>query len=111
MCVATKRRQLGIETFSKSPRKWTKQELALVGKKTDSKLAQELGLGIGVLRKKRIELGITPKFGEKTSPSKWTPEILGRLGKESLQAIASEIGSSREAVIPFSGLFYAPLMD
>lgn len=103
MCVIMKRNQMGIQSFSKSfgirkSHTWTKRQIALLGKKTDSVLAHELGLGIGVLRKKRIELGITPKFGEKTSPGKWTPEILARLGKEPLQAIASEIGVSREAV-------------
>ena len=103
MCVMMKRKQMGIQSFSKSSgirksRTWTKLEISLLGKKTDSVLAHEMGLGIGVLRKKRIELGIAPKFGEKTSPSKWTPEILVRLGKEPNQAIASEIGVSREAV-------------
>jgi hypothetical protein len=103
MCVTTKRSQLGIEAFAKSsglktPHAWTMRELGLLGKKTDSVLAHELGLGVGVLRKKRIQLGIAPKFGEKRSPAKWTPEILERLGKEPLQAIASEIGVSREAV-------------
>jgi hypothetical protein len=75
MCVTTKRWQLGIDAFAKSfgmktPHAWTKRELGLLGKKTDSALALELGLGIGVLRRKRIELGIPPKFGEKRSPSK-----------------------------------------
>lgn len=103
MCVMTKRRQLGINSFSKTygtkkTHIWTKREIAMLGKKTDTMVAHELGIGIGLVRKKRIELGITAYMGSGRSAEKWTPAILARLGKEPLQKLADEIGVSREAV-------------
>lgn len=103
MCVTTKRRQMGIASFAKpfgakKPHAWTEREIALLGTKTDIEVARELGLGVGLVWKKRNQLGITTDLSSRQRPVKWTPEILARLGKEPLQKIAEEIGVTREAV-------------
>jgi len=102
MCVTMKRRLLGIEPLTKGsktkrPHVWEKQEIALLGKKPDSEIAPELGVSIGSVRKKRIQMGIATHCGAR-NPDIWTPEILARLGKVPLQKIADEIGVTREAV-------------
>lgn len=103
MCVTAKRRHLGIESFTKASGakieyRWEQKEVARLGTIPDKTLAQELGLGVGIVRKKRLQVGIAANHGAKRSPDKWTPEILARLGKEPLQQIATEIGVTREAV-------------
>lgn len=103
MCVTSKRRQLGIESFAKAsglkiPHAWTEREIALLGTKPDVEVARELDLGVGVVWKKRNNLGIPTDPSSKRSSDKWTPGILARLGKEPLQKIAEEIGVTREAV-------------
>lgn len=101
MCVTAKRRQLGIESFAKASgmktsRVWTEREIALLGTKPDVEVARELGLGIGVVWKKRNQLGIPTDPSSTRSPVKWTPEILARLGREPLQKIAEDIGVTHQ---------------
>lgn len=103
MCVTAKRRQMGIESFAKASglktsRVWTEREIALLGTKPDAEVARELGLGVGVVWKKRNQLGMPTDSSSMRSPVKWTPEVLTRLGKEPLQKIAEDIGVTREAV-------------
>lgn len=103
ICVTTKRTEMGIQSFMKSTKParehvWKKRELALLGKKTDREVSSDVGLSLGLVRKKRIQLGIAAHFGSERNPDKWTASILARLSKESHQKIAAEMGISWQAV-------------
>ena len=50
--------------------------MAKLGKMSDRRVAESLGLPTKMVTKKRLELGITS-----ASAAKWTPEILADIGK------------------------------
>jgi DNA-binding CsgD family transcriptional regulator len=103
MCVIDKRRQLGINAYYTSkglrmPHQWKDDEIKLLGTDTDPKIAEKLGIGVGIVWKKRQELKIPAHLGKRNISHLWTPEILARLGKESYRSIAKDLNISHESV-------------
>jgi len=72
---------------------WTPKLLARLGKESDTRVAQSMGVDIWVVCAKRNSLGI-PKY----KIVQWVPELIGRLGKEPDSVIARSMGASVTAV-------------
>jgi hypothetical protein len=103
MCVVLKRRSLGIQAYTKTleggrNHVWKDEEIGMLGKKPDAKVAQEIGLSIGAVRNQRVRLGIPSYFESKSGRIVWTPELVERLGKKSAAELAEELGVSTQAI-------------
>jgi hypothetical protein len=96
--VAYKRHQLGIPPANPPPHekatghRWRPEELALLGKISDSELARFVGLTPSSISRKRQRLGIAPL--QPTQPIEWTPPMLERLGQVPDAQLAREVGIS-----------------
>lgn len=105
--IREKRLSLGIKAYrpESSPIKgkprpnfnWTEQAVAMLGKKPDKQVAQDLGLAATTVALKRRTLGIEGHTARK--PAIKMPANLKReLGKSSDAAIASKLGISTSVV-------------
>lgn len=102
-CVRRKRQDLGITAYGESfvrssPHafRWTKQQIALLGKESDRKVAKRLGLVVPTVWRKRVQLGIralTPK-----QHIDWTKARSALLGKLSDQGLAKRWGAKAETI-------------
>ncbi|MBA1280445.1 hypothetical protein [Stutzerimonas stutzeri] len=79
---------------------WTEERLALLGKQTDTSLADQLGVSWSVVRVKRKALGI-PRFDPLKALLTDRPELIDKLGVLPDIQIASLAGVSRSVVRRF----------
>ena len=102
-CVRRKRQLLGITAYGESfvrssPHafRWTKQQIALLGKESDRKMARRLGISAPAVWRKRVQLGIralTPK-----QHIEWTKARSALLGKLSDKVLAKRWGVKAETI-------------
>ncbi|MBI4526698.1 MAG: hypothetical protein HY695_23110 [Deltaproteobacteria bacterium] len=102
-CVRRKRQLLGItacgESFiRKSPHafRWTKQQIALLGKEPDTRVASRLGITAASVWRKRVQQGIRT-FAPKQC-IEWTKARITLLGKLSDTSLAKRLGVKPETV-------------
>jgi hypothetical protein len=101
--VRQKRQRLGIPGFGALSEQhhsnafnWSKSRLALLGSKSDRKIAERLGTHWAVVARKRRILGI-PSF-YRQGRIKWTKEMVAKLGKVTDWKIAKQYKMKRETV-------------
>jgi len=102
-CVRRKRQDLDITAYGESfvrrspyAFRWTKQQIALLGKESDRKVAKRLGLAVPTVWRKRVQLGIralTPK-----QHIEWTKTRSAVLGKLSDKGLAKRWGAKAETI-------------
>ncbi len=103
-CVRRKRTLLGIPPFFPTqahvrPRtaKWTRKNLALLGKVTDKELARRMKVSYTTVNGKRRQLGIPP-YRPPARRIEWTEEMLALLGKVCDSTVAKRYGISSFSV-------------
>jgi hypothetical protein len=88
--VMRKRNQLGIPSYAEShQRRWTSEEIALLGTMDDLLAAKRLGVSVREIQNLRRQRDIAGFQAER-----WTPEILALLGKVMDSEIATKLGVS-----------------
>ena len=101
--VRRKRRALGIPAYLPPPHDrfsgfaWTAEDLALLGKLPDQKVADLLGISATVVNRKRLELKI-PATSPAAPAIRWTDEMLACLGHIADVEVAKRFGISIAAV-------------
>ncbi len=103
--VHQKRMVMGIDApkerrRGRKPRRWTKRELAMLGKIPDPILARKLGIARNGIHEKRMQLGIPSVFGQQVK-LRWTARRVAKLGKIPDSELAREIGVSTVTVSAF----------
>jgi len=103
-CVRRKRTLLGIPPFFPTqahvrPRtaKWTRKNLALLGKVIDKELARRMKVNYTTINRKRQQLGIPP-CRPPAHRIEWTEEMLALLGKVCDSTVAGRYGISSFSV-------------
>jgi len=102
-CVRRKRQLLGITAYGESfvrgsPHafRWTKEQMALLGRESDIQVARRLGISAAAVWRKRVQLGIralTPK-----QHIEWTKARSALLGKLSDKGLAKRWGGKAETI-------------
>jgi hypothetical protein len=100
--VSIKRRSLGIPPFQfdQRPRRsllWTPARIALLGTRTDAKIAKDLGIDASVVRTRRRTLGI-PAFVPPRRRIVWTKRRRDLLGRLPDDVVARRLGISASSV-------------
>ena len=75
-----------------SRRKWTEEELALIGTDSDKAVAKALGLPVNVVKHKRESLGIS------LLAQRWNEEQIALLGTAPDSQLARTLGKSTSAI-------------
>jgi DNA-binding CsgD family transcriptional regulator len=100
--VSRKRRLLGIPSYHPPPHdaltvEWTAEGEALLGKMSDQRAAEALGVSRVAVAAHRRELGIAA-FGRQPVKIRWTRKQLGALGGRSDRELAERLGVSKASV-------------
>lgn len=84
-------------TSPKHPHQWTDEEIALLGRISDGKLARQIGVPTGIVYMKRSMMGIAPSrpFYNLT----WGPEELALLGKYPDSEVGRMLGVPQKSII------------
>ena len=96
VCTRRNGSMIGSGMPRRSPHAWTKRELRLLGKATDSVIAKHLHLTLDQVRHER-ERRTIPPFARHVR-IRWTPAVVAKLGMLSDDALAAELGVSPGAV-------------
>jgi len=91
------RRKLGKPQASRKRYVLPPKILKLLGRVPDARLARQAGLHVGLIRGRRIALGIKP-FIKPTKPFVWTTDALALLGEDSDANVAKVLGIRVSAV-------------
>lgn len=84
-------------TSPKHQHQWTDEEIALLGKISDGKLARQIGVPTGIVYMKRSTMGIAPSrpFYNLT----WGPKELALLGKHPDSEVARMLGVPQKSIL------------
>ncbi len=101
--VCRKRLQLNIPSYAPPPHdksgghRWTRREIALLGKHTDREVAEALGINLAAVILKRQRLNIPPSKPPALKV-RWTKRRIALLGRHPDPVVAAKLGISPSSV-------------